>query len=325
MADAASGPAAADEGEKPNKRRFRRIFVALVFAASVVVACSLLAVEATESLAEPTSCAMCHEMQDAYDSWARSPHHANPSGVRVTCVSCHLPPREDHFDHLTAKAWSGTKDACVHFFGDYDARASRRTVLQTMPSQRCLHCHDNLLAMPRSSAVGVVHGLAVERTDDRRHACVACHDALHGPKAPPAKRKTYEPADNSYCYVCHINFDGEEFVTDHLTAAVGCTACHGECLEHADDEDHVTPPDIMYRKEQVNASCMSEKCHAEAPMKKEIGHRPFYAGADSERKCCTDCHGMHRLPKRQRRWDKTSRKLIWRDGYSVENDDAPGP
>ena len=325
MPDAVLGRSEADESEKPGKRRWRAFLSGAVFVILAVVVCSLLAIEATESLSEPRSCARCHEMEEAYDTWTQSPHYVNPSGVKVTCVSCHLPPREDHIAHLTSKAWNGAKDVYVHVFGEYDAQAARRSVLQAMPSERCLHCHDNLLGMPSSSAVGIVHGVAIKQIPDRNHACVACHDALHGPrKTPIVKKKKYEAADNSFCYVCHIDFKTEKFVVDHKAAAVGCTACHGETLEHADDEDHLTPPDIMFLKKEVNASCMTDGCHAEARMREEIGHRPFYAGVDSERKYCTDCHGKHRIDERRQRWDKVTRKLIWREGYSLENDGKSG-
>jgi len=51
---------------------------------------------------------------------------------------------------------------------------------------------------------------------------------------------------------------------------------------------------------------------------REFGHRPFFAGTDTERRYCTDCHGNHKIPERQRKWDKETGKLIWRDGYQVE-------
>lgn len=308
--------------EKPNRRRLRALLRGLILVILTVAAASLLALEATEPLAEPQACTWCHEMQDAYDSWARSPHHVNPSGVKVTCISCHLPPREDHIAHLASKAWSGAKDAYVHFFGEYDAEAARRTVLQTMPSERCLNCHDNLLAMPSSSSVGIVHGAALEKIPSRDHACIACHDALHGPKAI---EKACEAADNSYCYVCHLNFDGEEFVARHMAAGVGCTKCHGDSEKHADDEAHVVPPDVMYPEGKINASCTSDKCHLEAEMKKEIGHRPYYAGAHTEKEHCTDCHGEHRLDERQRKWDKVTRKLIWPENYTPTDGGMSGP
>ncbi|MBL7133780.1 MAG: NapC/NirT family cytochrome c [Phycisphaerae bacterium] len=324
MPDVPPLPAEAGKDNTPGKRPVRTWLLRGAFAFFFVVAASLIAVEATEPLADPDACTACHEMSNAHDSWALSPHHDNPSGVKVTCVACHLPPREDHVAHLASKAFSGIKDAWVHSFGQYDAQAARSRVLETMPSQRCLHCHDNLLAMPPSQEVGIVHASAVERAEDRDHRCVACHDALHGAKVA-TETVEYEPADNSFCYVCHLNFKTETFVGVHKAAGVGCEACHGESLDHADDEDHIAAPDVMYTKAQVNASCVTDECHGEVSLKKAIGHRPFYAGAEPTRKHCTDCHGKHHVEKRQRRWDKTTRKLIWRDGYTVEGDAAPDP
>jgi nitrate/TMAO reductase-like tetraheme cytochrome c subunit len=326
MPDAALDPPASGGPDRPRKRRIRVLVVRGVLVILAAAGCSLLAVEVTEPLAEPSSCAKCHEMSNVYESWKASAHHTNLGGVKVTCIACHLPPREDHLAHLASKACSGAKDVWVHLFGEYDANAARETVLRTLPSQRCLHCHDNLLAISSSSAVGIVHDVSVKRGDGdgRAHACVTCHDALHGPTSRPAA-KEYEEADNSFCFVCHVNFKKEEFVSGHQSAGVGCVECHGESLDHADDEDHVTPPEIMFLKGKVNASCTTAKCHPEPRMKAEIGHRPFYAGADAERKYCTDCHGKHRIEKRQRKWDRVSRKLIWRDGYAIEEGGEAAP
>jgi len=304
----------------PRKRRLLSLVCWLVFGFFFVVAASLIAVEATEQYGAPDACAECHEMTDVHESWAASPHHTNPSGVKVTCISCHLPPREDHFAHLTSKALSGMKDMWVHSFGEYDGPAARARVLDTLPSERCLHCHDNLAAMPSSPEVGIVHASAVAEVDNRAHACVACHDALHGPKAPAptAASVEYEDADNSFCFVCHINYQTESFAEAHRAVGVGCIACHGDSREHEKDEDHRASPDVMYAKAQVNSMCTTEECHGEEAVKALVGHRPFYAGAEPKRQRCTDCHGTHRMTERVRRWDKETGKLIWRDGYTME-------
>jgi len=98
-------------------------------------------------------------------------------------------------------------------------------------------------------------------------------------------------ADNSRCYVCHANYDGEQLVTMHAAKNVGCETCHGASDDHCGDEGHLTPPDMMYAKEDINAMCRT--CHA-----------------SSNEQYCTDCHGNHRLPHRTRQWDKKTHKLI---------------
>lgn len=270
-------------------------------------------------LSRATFCARCHEMKDAHESWQQSPHHTNPSGVRVTCVACHLPPREAYVAHVTAKAWTGTRDVWQHFLGSYDAEAARRHVLSTLPSERCLHCHSHLAGAPSSSAVAIVHGAAVEACGSRGYACVVCHDALHGAKPKPTvEAKTYQEADNSYCYVCHIDFETEEFANAHLAAGVGCERCHGISEPHMGDEEGLTAPETMFPKDKVNPMCMAAECHPRERMEREIGHRPFFADADPQRKHCTDCHGKHRVKERRRLWDKKTGKLTWTDGTQLK-------
>ena len=45
----------------------------------------------------------------------------------------------------------------------------------------------------------------------------------------------------------------------HAQGNVGCVGCHGQSLSHRNDEDNVTPPDIIYPAGKINANCV--KCH----------------------------------------------------------------
>jgi len=190
-------------------------------------------------------------------------------------------------------------------------------VLDTMPNQRCLNCHSNLMGAPSSQPVGIVHDTSLKCAEDRTHACVACHDSLHGPKVVPEK-KSFEAGDNSYCLVCHIDFEEETFAVCHVKAGISCIDCHGDSDEHAEDEEHLNAPSILYAKAKVNASCTTSDCHPKPKMEAEIGHRPFFADATPEQQYCTDCHGKHRKAKRTRRWDKEKRILIEFDGREVK-------
>lgn len=121
-----------------------------------------------------------------------------------------------------------------------------------------------------------------------------------------------EPEDNSFCYVCHANFQGEGISLDHEVAGIGCSTCHGPSGAHNSDEDGLKPPDIMYTKQRIDSSCM--KCHPTA-----TSHPP---------KTCTDCHGDHVMASRTRRWDKDTGELIWDDGVrtdlqTIYGDDKP--
>jgi predicted CXXCH cytochrome family protein len=97
------------------------------------------------------------------------------------------------------------------------------------------------------------------------------------------------PAENYYCYVCHANFEYDEpLVAVHEEVEVGCADCHGPSLAHRSDEDNVTPPDILYRRPQIDAACLG--CHARHE-EREVPTGTTAPGVA----VCTDCHGDHRI------------------------------
>jgi len=125
-------------------------------------------------------------------------------------------------------------------------------------------------------------------------------------------------ADNSRCYVCHINYAEEELAVIHARANISCEQCHGACDAHCADEDNITPPDIMYPLEKINSFCMT--CHPEDKIDIQP-HEPLLTGTNTEKKYCTDCHGKHRLSYRTRKWDKTTGELIEDDKVRMMTDE----
>lgn len=119
----------------------------------------------------------CHEMNTAYQSWEISEHGANKSGVRVECVDCHLPPKDKYFTHIAAKAYEGAKDIYKHHFGgEYDIEETRKKVFARISSQICLHCHDDLLVKPSTSAARIAHVASLAQPESEDHRCVKCHE-----------------------------------------------------------------------------------------------------------------------------------------------------
>jgi cytochrome c-type protein NapC/trimethylamine-N-oxide reductase cytochrome c-type subunit TorC len=119
----------------------------------------------------------CHEMKAAYRSWELSPHGANKDGVRVECIDCHLPPKDEFFRHITAKAYDGGKDVFKHYFIDgYDIERTRKKVLEHFPNKRCLHCHNSLLTKSGSSAARKAHMEVLNPSDEHEFRCVECHE-----------------------------------------------------------------------------------------------------------------------------------------------------
>jgi len=122
-------------------------------------------------------------------------------------------------------------------------------------------------------------------------------------------------ADNSACFVCHANYEEEEFAHAHAKANVSCMECHGKSLAHRDDEDNVTPPDTMFPPEKIEANC--EKCHDEHDVAAvdviARWQQCCASKTNPEEIGCMDCHGKHRLNHRTVRWNKRTGELIVRE------------
>jgi len=113
-------------------------------------------------------------------------------------------------------------------------------------------------------------------------------------------------ADNSRCYVCHINFNGEGLSVMHAKHEVGCEDCHGASDKHCSDEDNITPPDKMFAKATINDFCKG--CHPDGKL-------------GGGKKYCTQCHGKHVMEHRTRRWDKKTGELLEDDKVRMLTDE----
>jgi formate-dependent nitrite reductase cytochrome c552 subunit len=133
---------------------------------------------------------------------------------------------------------------------------------------------------------------------------------LDEPKGPP-KDSGKQQTENDVCYVCHANYKEEPLVVWHGKDKVGCMKCHGESLAHRNDEDNITPPDVMFPLDKLDKAC--KECHAEhnASAAKVIAlwQKQCPTKTNSAEIVCTDCHGKHRLERRTIRWDRKTRAL----------------
>ncbi len=122
-------------------------------------------------------------------------------------------------------------------------------------------------------------------------------DAPEGPSAG---------ADNSRCFVCHLNMKTEQIAATHAEAKVGCARCHGASDAHIADESWAsggngTAPDKMFPRDKINAFCQT--CHdMSTPDTERKCKFPTLGAPDAKAKVCTDCHGNHRLATRKCKW-----------------------
>jgi hypothetical protein len=134
-------------------------------------------------------------------------------------------------------------------------------------------------------------------------------------KGPPATagaklKDKKEAADNSSCYICHVNLLDDSFALRHEEAGVGCVQCHGDSPAHVADEANLVPPEVMFPSDTIAAACA--KCHSthNAPATAVIARWKERCAASATSALCTDCHGNHRFAKRSIVWDKKTGKLL---------------
>jgi len=90
-------------------------------------------------------CQSCHIHPDADASWKKSTHYYNPSGVRVHCVECHLPPKEDN-RYLLIKAKTGLTDLYGFYFKnkasfDWENKRLLEHAVKIVYNESCIRCH----------------------------------------------------------------------------------------------------------------------------------------------------------------------------------------
>ena len=119
---------------------------------------------------------------------------------------------------------------------------------------------------------------------------------------PDTEQSNGPQADNSRCFVCHINYMQEDIAAVHVRANIGCADCHGQSDEHIADESWAsggngTAPDTMFPKQKINPFCMG--CHTKDKIDTDQ-HKPLFE--NFEKMVCTDCHSSHRLEVRKCKW-----------------------
>lgn len=105
----------------------------------------------------PQSCANCHVMQDSYDAWVKSSHHAV-----ATCNDCHL--SHDPIMKWVNKADNGFFHSLAFTTGAYKDPIQIKPRNSRVTQDACLYCHKDL----------VNHMLPAEPGGDML-ACVHCH------------------------------------------------------------------------------------------------------------------------------------------------------
>ena len=127
----------------------------------------------------PEFCSSCHEHIETLQTWKESSHYKNSHGVVATCRDCHLPPFEDSVRFYLAKAYHGTKDITLHYFGpEYDREAIKKHVRDGMENSTCLRCHQNLLFLQHRGAKLAHTNCFWPKPGNEKKRCMDCHENL---------------------------------------------------------------------------------------------------------------------------------------------------
>jgi formylglycine-generating enzyme required for sulfatase activity/nitrate/TMAO reductase-like tetraheme cytochrome c subunit len=118
----------------------------------------------------------CHAHPDATQTWIRSPHYSNKSGVVTHCIDCHLPG--EGITYYTEKARLGGQDIYGKLFKDLSQInwQSMQTLTQARTftyDSACVRCHANLFSAGLSKK-GVDGHLHYQRSKDKMR-CINCH------------------------------------------------------------------------------------------------------------------------------------------------------
>src|SRR5688572_13662889 len=95
----------------------------------------------------PAACTNCHVMQDAYDSWQKSSHHAV-----ATCGDCHLP--HDFVGHWLVEADNGFFHSLAFTLQDFHEPIRIKARNRRVTQNTCLHCHKETVEQMYPAEIG---------------------------------------------------------------------------------------------------------------------------------------------------------------------------
>jgi cytochrome c nitrite reductase small subunit len=110
---------------------------------------------------DPKACINCHVMNDQYNSWSKSTHHAI-----TNCNSCHSP--DNKLAKLFVKAINGASHSYAFTFNQYSTPIKIKNWNAKIVQNACLNCHQTLFE---------TH----PKVFDNKIHCIQCHkDIGHG-------------------------------------------------------------------------------------------------------------------------------------------------
>jgi len=127
-------------------------------------------------------CVSCHIHPQADDSWKKSSHFYNKSGIKVHCVECHLPPKGS-FKYLAVKTKTGLNDLYGFYFKDsasfnWQAKRELEHAVKIVYNESCVKCHQTLFSKGLSAEGGTAHLYYEKNAEKLKLQCINCHQFI---------------------------------------------------------------------------------------------------------------------------------------------------
>lgn len=161
--------------EKTIKLKHYLLFIAGGLTAVLFLAVSNKTIQKTST---DEFCASCHIHPHADVTWKLSAHHNTRSGVSVSCVDCHLPPKDQPVYFLTRKAYHGLHDFYVYMTKDsaeidWTEKRTIEAAQRFVYEDGCKKCHTNMFPSTLN-VLGAEAHLKYMRNPENS-SCLNCH------------------------------------------------------------------------------------------------------------------------------------------------------
>lgn len=126
-----------------------------------------------------SSCMSCHAHPHAEKSWKLSSHYNNRSGVKTSCVDCHLPPKGS-LNYAYHKTRLGVHDVWSYLTNDMDevdweSKKELDHARKIVFNASCLECHVQLYPAGISDDGITAHLYYEENHEKLDLQCISCH------------------------------------------------------------------------------------------------------------------------------------------------------
>ena len=157
------------------KKKFLLWFLPGVLAGFIILAGGSKIIIKTSS---EEYCISCHIHPEADAAWKQSVHYQTKSGVRTSCVDCHLPPKGSGY--LWAKGTTGLRDLWSYWTKDsasfdWNDRGRLEVARTHVFENSCTECHENLFPVNLSREGEDAHLYYNQNKKGPDLHCINCH------------------------------------------------------------------------------------------------------------------------------------------------------